>query len=231
MFKIAATKSNIALCIALLFHVSGAIGILCTPYADWFIRHTAFNLYLMALLLIWVQPAKNIFFFLFLLLAFITGMGTEMIGVNTGKLFGSYAYGEVLGTKFNRVPVLIGINWFVIAYCSSMILQTMHNWIEEKYLSETVRLSSSVQRISFIIDAALLATFFDWVMEPAAVKLGFWKWLCDGTIPTYNYTCWFLISATLAAVFRWFPFTKRNQFAVHLFIIQLLFFLLLRTFL
>ena len=231
MHKILSTKNNVALFIAILFHVSGAIGILCTPYSDWFVRHTAFNLYLMAILLIWTQPGKNIFFFLFLLLAFITGMGTEMIGVHTGKLFGNYAYGDVLGPKFNQVPVLIGVNWFVIVYCSGMILQTLHDWLEHKYFSDTKRLSTSFQFISFIIDAALLATFFDWVMEPVAVKIGFWQWLDNGQIPAYNYTCWFLISAALTITFRWFPFIKRNQFAVHLFIIQLLFFLLLRTFL
>jgi putative membrane protein len=87
-----------------------------------------------------------------------------------------------------------------------------------------------VQKISFIIDASLLAVFFDWIIEPVAGKLGFWQWE-NGNIPFYNYVCWLIISAFLLALFQRLPFNKRNIFAVHLLIIQLLFFLVLRTFL
>jgi len=67
-------------------------------------------------------------------------------------------------------------------------------------------------------------------MEPAAVKLGFWQWE-SATIPTFNYICWFIISALLIWVSRKLKFQKRNDFAVHLLIIQTLFFLTLRIFL
>ena len=93
------------------------------------------------------------------------------------------------------------------------------------------QVKSSVQLISFITDGALLATLFDFIIEPVAVKLGYWHWLDDGAIPFYNYTCWFFISIILLTVFRLLPFDKNNRLAVHLFIIQVLFFLLLRVFL
>ena len=64
---------------------------------------------------------------------------------------------------------------------------------------------------------------FDWIMEPTAVQLGFWKWLPAGEIPLYNFICWFVISALLQTAFRLFKFPKPNQFAVHLLIIELLF--------
>ncbi len=184
----------------------------------------------MAVLLVWIQPKKNIPFFIFIIAAFVTGMVTEMIGVNTSALFGNYKYGNILGTAFKNVPLLIGINWFIIIYCAGIIVVKLDDWLINK-LGGEVPFSSTMMSISFIIDAALLATAFDWLIEPVAVKIGFWQWQGDGKIPLYNYTCWFIISAVLLTVFRKLNFDKHNHFAVHLFIIQLLFFFALRTFL
>lgn len=224
------SKQNTVTSIAALFHVCGLIGILFTPYKDWFIQNTPFNLCLMAALLIWNQPQKNVGFVLFAALAFITGMAAETIGVNTGKLFGEYKYGTVLGVKFNGVPWLIGINWFIIVFCSGSVMVQMQQWFSKKFEKEGSVLSPFIAGISLVIDGALLATFFDWVMEPVAIKLGFWQWQ-SSDIPFYNYLCWFIISGMLLVVYRWCSFSKPNYFAVHLLIIQLLFFLALRTYL
>src|SRR5215471_1769241 len=99
-------KNNIALFLAIIFHVCGAIGIIYTPYKNWFIHNTPVNLLLMAALLVVTQKEKNIAFFFFLTLCYVTGMITEMIGVNTGYLFGNYQYGPVLGPKLYGVPWL-----------------------------------------------------------------------------------------------------------------------------
>lgn len=223
-------KQHIATFLAILFHVSGLVGILFTPYKDWFIQNTPLNLGLMALLLIWSHKGRNISFYLFLLTAFLVGMGTEMIGVHTGHLFGTYQYGSVLGPKFNEVPVLIGFNWFVVMFCSAAVMQQFQDWFRTKIGEDGFDLPPRIAALSMVIDGALLATFFDWLMEPVAVKLGFWKW-SGQDIPLYNYVCWFLISVALQLVLRWLRCNKANHFAVHLFIIQALFFLALRTFL
>jgi len=184
----------------------------------------------MAALLIWTQPEKNVGFVSFAAVAFITGMAAETIGVNTGKLFGEYKYGTVLGIKFNGVPWLIGINWFIIVFCSGSVMVQMQQWFSKKFEKEGSVLSPFIAGISLVIDGALLATFFDWVMEPVVIKLGFWQWQ-SSNIPFYNYLCWFIISGMLLVVYRWCSFSKPNYFAVHLLIIQLLFFLALRTYL
>ncbi len=225
------TLQHIALFIVLLFHVSGAIGILCTPYKDWFIQNTPLNLLLMAALLIVTQRQKNVYFFLFFAITVVVGFVVELVGVNTGFLFGNYQYGEVLGTRFYGVPLLIGINWFIIIYCTGVISQQLYNWTNKQLAAVQADVKPSLQLISFITDGAFLATFFDYIMEPVAVKLHFWQWLGSGDIPFYNYTCWFFISVLLITVFKLLPFDKNNPLAVHLFIVQLLFFLLLRTFL
>jgi bisanhydrobacterioruberin hydratase len=67
-------------------------------------------------------------------------------------------------------------------------------------------------------------------MEPVAVKLGYWQWKTE-VIPFYNYLCWFVISMGLLTVFHFCNFSKQNKFAIHLLLIQAMFFLLLRTFL
>ena len=86
-----------------------------------------------------------------------------------------------------------------------------------------------LKSLSVIIDGATLAVFFDWLMEPVAVKLGYWQWI-NGEIPFFNYVSWFIISIILLSVFQHSKFSKHNKFAVNLLLIQLMFFLLLRTF-
>ncbi|WP_207495364.1 carotenoid biosynthesis protein [Aridibaculum aurantiacum] len=223
-------KAGIATFIALLFHVSGCIGMF-TIHREWFIENTTLNLLLMFGLIIWTHGQLNMRFLLFMVLCFVVGMTTEMIGVHTGFLFGQYAYGTVMGPKLLDVPYLIGINWFVVMYCSGMAVTKLHEWIEQKYVTAGSMLSDNIKKLSIIIDGALLATLFDYVMEPVAVKLGFWTWLGDGSIPFLNYLCWFIISTGLLYVFTRSGFQRHNQFAVHLLIIQLLFFGTLRTFL
>jgi len=80
------------------------------------------------------------------------------------------------------------------------------------------------------MDTATLATILDWLMEPAAIKLGFWKWAGYGGVPLYNYLCWFGISLIMTTVFYFSDFNKQNKFAVNLLLIQAMFFLILRTF-
>ena len=222
---------NIALFIVLLFHVSGAIGILFTPYKHWFIQYTPLNLGLMSLLLIITQKQKNAAFFLFVFITYIAGFAAELIGVNTSALFGEYQYGNVLGMMYDGVPLLIGVNWFIIIYCTGVISTKMYDWSNRRLKEVNAQVQPVVQFISFVTDGALLATLFDFIIEPVATKLGYWHWLGNGQVPFYNYTCWFFISLGLLTVFRLLPFDKNNRLAVHLFGVQLLFFLLLRVFL
>lgn len=220
----------IALSIALLVHVSGVIGILLTPYKNWFINYTAINLLLMALLIIVTHPQKNKTFLLFFIIVCIMGFGIEVLGVNTSFIFGNYTYGTILGMQLLNVPVVIGINWFIIIYCTGMFTQAYENYILRRLTEKGFAVSKQLKLISFITDAVFLTVLFDWMMEPVAVKLGYWHWQ-DNVIPFYNYISWMVVSAVMLTIFRKLIRGRRNIFAVHLFIIQLLFFWVLRTFL
>ena len=219
-------KPAIPLFIAILFHFMGVLGILLTPYRDWFIANTPLNLILMGILLAASQERIEKGFVLFFLLAFITGMVTEIIGVNTGVLFGDYAYGTVMGPKLLGVPFLIGMNWFVVVFCCGSLMHKLNKVMLAKYEAP---IPVAIIKWSVIIDGAVLTTFFDWLMEPVAIKLGFWTWDGD-TIPMLNYACWFVISAILLAVQQQLKIKAQNHFAIHLLIIQALFFLSLRIF-
>ena len=221
---------NSALLLALLFHISGLIGILFTPYKKWFIQCTSINLFIMAVLLILTHSQKNKNFYIFLIITIAFGLTVEIIGVNTSLLFGNYTYGNILGIKVLNVPLITGINWFIIIYCAGMFTQVYENYLLEKMNKQEIIINKQIKLISFIIDAVFLVFVFDWVMEPVALKLGYWQWQ-DGVIPQYNYITWIVVSSVLFVVFRKLNQNKRNIFAVHLFIIQLLFFAVLSTFL
>jgi len=217
-----------ATAIAVLFHVIGLTGILFFD-RQLFVSLTPFNLLLSAGLLIYTQAEKNKAFFLFVLVCVVVGFTVEYIGVNHQLLFGEYEYLNAMGEQWQRVPLVIGVNWFIMMYCCGVSIQLFLNRMWNKLKDTDQPARKNVGFIAVILDAALLATFFDWVMEPVAVKLGWWKWLGDGSIPLLNYISWFGISALLLLLFRLLSFNKQNQFAVNLLLIQFMFFLILRT--
>ncbi|HAO46638.1 MAG TPA: carotenoid biosynthesis protein [Ferruginibacter sp.] len=221
------TKQDIATAIAVFFHAIGLAGLL---YFDksFFINATPFNLLLSFILLLWTQPEKNSSFWLFLVACYAVGFMVELVGVNTSLLFGHYAYGEVLGWKVKNVPLLIGVNWFIIIYCSGISIHMLLTRLVNRMQGDAAKPAASVKALSVIVDGATMAVFFDWLMEPVAVKLGYWAW--EGPIPFFNYGCWFGISLLLLALFHVTKFNKQNKFAVNLLLIQLMFFLILRTF-
>ena len=223
------SKYQIATAIAVLFHAIGLTGILFFK-RDFFIHSTPFNLLLMFVLLVWTQERKNTWFWIFLITCFITGVGVEMIGVNTGVLFGDYRYGNVLGIQVKNVPLLIGVNWFIIIFCSGIAVNTLLMKIINNLPEGVNPRSTTLKALSVTVDGATLAVIFDWLIEPVAVKLNYWHWNGNGAIPIYNYICWFLVSILLLVVFHFCKFEKKNKFAVNLLLIQVMFFLVLKTF-
>ena len=224
------SKYQIATFIAILFHLIGLVGILFFS-RTFFTESTLFNLLLSGLLLVWTQKEKNRHFYLFFVLAFVVGFSAEVIGVNTGLLFGNYSYGKVLGLEWLKVPLVIGVNWFIVLYCCGISISTLLTKVIDQISIKTESPPQSLKAISVITDGATLAVLFDWLMEPVAVKLGFWQWKDNGNIPIYNFVCWLAISALLLTVFHFCKFNKQNKFAINLLLIQFMFFLLLRTFL
>lgn len=206
-------KWSVSVFIVLLVHVAGGIG-MAFFNRDFFLSLTHVNLILMFLLLVWNGAFTAKGTLLFFGIAVFVGIVTEIVGVNTGWLFGEYAYGDLLGPKLFGVPLLIGINWFCIVYCSLQLVVVVWPTAKEKMLLGAVL-------------TAMIATIFDWVMEPVAMVLGYWHWENDH-VPSYNYFCWYLISFFLSLIYFKMSESRHNGFALPLLLIQFLFFLFLR---
>lgn len=224
------TKYQIATAIAILFHVIGLVGILFV-HKELFIATSFYHLLLMAILVIYTHGKISLHLVLFFVVCFAVGMGVEWFGTSTGELFGNYQYGTVMGPAFKKVPYIIGVNWFIIIYCCGTTVSYVFNRLYEKVKDAVPIRSNILHSISIIVDGALLAVITDYFLEPAAIKLGYWQWLGDGQIPFYNYTCWFVVSAVLLAIFKLLKIYCKNIFAVNLLLMQILFFLIISTFL
>lgn len=223
------TPNQIATSLAILFHSIGLGGILFLK-RDVFIHATFYNLLIMFFLILFTQKEITKTFLIFLTSCVVIGISAEVIGIKTGWLFGSYSYGNVLGPKIMEVPVIIGINWFIIIYCCGISVATMLRKLTLQLPEGAVLPRPRLQVASMLVDGAMLAVLFDWILEPVAIKLGYWTWK-GSEVPFYNYLCWFVISCCLLAIFHFCSFEKENKFAVNLLLIQAMFFLLLRTFL
>ncbi len=219
-------RQSIALIAALAFHISGFIAIGLFK-SNLFADLTPLNLMVCLLLIVYTQVPSGFYFWLFALLAFTLGYASEYIGVTTGVIFGDYSYGQRLGEGINGVPLIIGVQWLVTMYCIGMTTFMLRRYLQSRHPEASMRMGKWWMALSTISDGALLAVVFDWVIEPTAIKLGFWQW-ADGAIPWSNYLTWYVVSVLILLIFHLLPFRKDNLFAVHLFLIQFMFFLLLR---
>lgn len=212
------SRLTFALIIAAVFHAAGIVGNLF--FASPFISHmTPVHLLLMAFLSFYVVEEQRNSLILFAIIAAVLGFAAELIGVHTALLFGHYQYGPVLGPAIAQVPVLIGVNWFLVLAGAATVMQYIARGIALQRLRYTV----------IVFGAAALATFLDWVLEPVAIALGYWRWL-GNDIPLYNYWCWFLVSL-VAMIAYVITRPRTNAFHAWLYILQLLFFAALRLFL
>ena len=212
-----------ATAIAILFHLIGLLGILYSENS-FFLQATSFNLILMIVLLFYSEGRIRKSFIIFFIISFVLGFIVEIIGTQTGWLFGNYKYGDILGINFYGVPLLIGINWFLVMYGSGVLTTLMAGKFQAYQ-----QVPGKLKLVALALDGACMATLFDWLMEPVAVKLGYWTWTANGAIPLFNYGSWFLISFVLQLVYHLTIKEGSNKFAMHLLLVQAMFFLLLRT--
>jgi len=207
-------EEKISISIIAIFHVIGFVLLTFTKGGLYFLALDLVPLNIIFTVLVMMKQQKSwnmgliIFGFTILLLGYVV----EVIGVNTGLIFGQYTYGEILGIKFFGTPPLIGLNWFLLVYCAGCTVEILKSRLIVKVLISTCML-----------------VFFDFLMEPVAVKLNFWTWN-GGTIPTQNYIGWFATAFLFSFIFQITNWPKQNRLAAVVFAIQLIFFLLQNIF-
>ena len=173
-----------------------------------------FNLVATGLIVFLNRTEKGSKFLLFSGVVFLAGLLVEIIGVATGFPFGSYYYGNSLGWKIWEVPLVLGLNWWILVYGSIHLAKVI-----------------TKHRLIQIILAPALMLGLDTLIEPLCETLDFWYWK-NSVIPFENYVSWYIISIVLIGLyFSIYKASKINYMAVVAFVIQVLFFLLLNLFL
>ncbi|MCH7412979.1 carotenoid biosynthesis protein [Belliella sp. R4-6] len=203
------TKVNIFKFIITVFHLVGLLGMVIPDLRVYFQFLTPFHLLLCTSLLFYFHKDWSFSFYLFTVLAFGLGYGSEVLGVHTGFPFGSYTYGPVLGFQLFEVPLLIGINWLLLVYISG---EVFHKKIKNDYLAA--------------FSSAIIMVLLDVLIEPVAVKLDFWSWEND-LIPASNFVGWLGVAFLIQLIYRKSNFIKINPLSLYLLFNLAAFFLLL----
>lgn len=203
-------KTNISIIAIVLFHLVGLIGFVNPTLRPLFLRIVPFHLLLMLFLLVINHHGRLFKLLLFAIIVIIIGFSAEWIGVHKHWLFGNYVYGKTLGLKLLDIPLLIGVNWFLLIYSTSVFLRK-------------VPIKTAWARI---VVGAILLVLLDMLIEPVAVRFDYWTWF-SGAVPIKNYVGWIVVSLLLLTVCHAFRFRFQNWAAPVFLLMQFVFFAVL----
>lgn len=200
-------KLWIATAVLALLHLIGFIG-LHSAFAEQFAALTSLNLLISFILVLLFANSISKELSIFFVFAFTIGMLVEIIGVNTGFPFGEYYYTNNLMLLVLGVPLIIGINWFLLSYG---IVSLFNGYF-----------STFPYWLKVVLSAALM-TFLDVLIEPFAIHNKLWLWTSD-VVPYQNYLSWFIIAFILFALAYKILAKEQNKLAIGLIVIFIMFF-------
>ena len=129
----------------------------------------------------------------------------ESCGVLTGWPYGAFSYGNELGPKlFSAVPLLLPFSYVPLVIGSLAIAKTF----------------ASHRLLQWLLGVVILVSY-DLVLDPGAVKVGYWTWQSPGLyydIPFTNYLGWFLSGSIGIAILNAFLSTPIPRQQLPLFI-------------
>lgn len=192
--------------IFIILYGVGILGFQLEVLSSLFLTLVPGFLLLSLVILLLQHPNWSRKFGLWALAVFLFGIGIEWLGIKTSAIFGSYHYGEALGWKIAGVPLVIGVNWLLLAYCSKDIAERIFK-----------------HKLFAIVFAACMMVFLDFLIEPVAIQLEFWYWP-DNVVPLRNYIGWFFVSLLLFGLSTPFNLHWENRSSVVLFLCMLVFF-------
>jgi uncharacterized membrane protein len=196
-----------------IFYIIGAIGFMIPFSRDVFIQIIPLAILLNVYLLAAFHPSYQLKTLLVFLSIFLLGYLIEVIGVNTGIIFGHYQYGKGLGIKLFDTPLLIGINWIFVTYTAYSIM-----------------LKIKMKTTLLILLSPLLMVLYDAILEIIAPKIDMWSWE-QNSVPIQNYLAWYLIGLFFVSLIKYSGIKMQNPLAFILFFAQFMFFIFLAIFL
>ena len=196
-----------------VFYGVGVAGMTISFTRPLFTALIPFALLLSMGILLWFQPRLKEWkpWGIFMLI-YLAGFLVEMVGVNTGKIFGVYHYGAGLGPKINGTPLMIGINWLMLTLA----------------FADLVRRTGLSGWVTVPVAAAGMVGY-DLVLEQIAPWLDMWNWE-GGSIPLQNYAAWFLLALLFQILLKGTGIPVKNRVALAVLFCQFFFFLLLLLF-
>ncbi|MDD5695473.1 MAG: carotenoid biosynthesis protein, partial [Bacteroidales bacterium] len=202
--------AGLAIALLILFFGVGITGLAIPSSYSLFVKLTSLSLLLSICILMLFHSEWKRRLVIFFLMVAIGGFLLEVIGVNTGMIFGEYTYGSLLGIQLWSTPLLIGVNWLILIYTT---------WD----MTGRIRMPVALR----ILVSGILMVIFDFILEPAATNMGLWTW-SSTVIPIQNYLAWFIISILFFILAARMRIELRNKISISLWLILFTFFLLFR---
>lgn len=137
---------------------------------------------------------------------YLSGFLIELIGIQTGLIFGSYQYGDGLGYKLYGTPLIIGLNWVLLSYTTTTISNTI---LKNRFFQ--------------IISATVLMIVYDLILETVAPYMDMWRFE-NGDVPFQNYAIWFIVAFIFNSLLTLFKIKGDFRMCLTVFILQILFF-------
>lgn len=203
--------ADLSIAVLSILYVIGVLGLTIPIHPD-FVLLTPVNLLISLALVLLFHPQWSKSTFIFLGGCYLIGFGAELLGVQTGLLFGEYDYGPVLGPQLKGTPYMIGINWILLAYSSGVLVNQL--------------LSGKDQWLKAALGASIMV-LLDVFIEPVAIEYDFWTWQGRNTPPLHNFIGWWIVAFLVHFIFQALQGHIKNKVGVALLMLQFIFFITL----
>lgn len=191
----------------ILIYTAGLIGLSLPDLRSYFLPLTPYTLWFTGIVCLYYYPIKNIKTYSAFAIFFIAAWLVEVVGVATGKLFGVYQYGSVLGFKLANVPLVIGMNWLILLICTNAVVE---EWNVGGFFGKAAL-------------GAGLMTFLDVFIEPVAMSYDFWNWQFD-KVPVQNFAAWWLVSFVFHFAYQQLELPQKSSLYRLIALLQFIFF-------
>lgn len=202
-------KQFYSIAILAIVYTVGLTGFLIPETRALFQQLTFLNLVFASVVVLLNHRNWNLKFVDAMAAIFVAGWFVELVGVYTTLIFGEYQYGSTLGWGPLGIPLMIGVNWMILIYCTTTIAHLV-----------------PLSRLAQASIGAALMVLLDIVIEPFAIRFDLWEWF-NNEIPVKNYIAWYIISWLMIYGILSYIKMERNYVAVALYACQLIFFTVL----